>query len=322
MSNSTKLTEALKFVQGAVAKKDFVPVLTHFCIENGTVRSYNGELALSSPIDLALECKPNAVQMAKAIAQCEDVITIAIMESGNLKLTSGPFKAFIKSTTDETPHVLPEGEPFDLNGEAFIKGLKIVKDFIGDDASKPWANGVRLANHSMYATNNPVLIQLWLGDVFPVDVIIPKSAVKELTRIKAYPISGQVTDKSITFHYEDGRWLRSTLIDADWPDVDRMLGDGSEAVPVETDVFKAVEALLKLTDKNGRIYIMDGRVSTGFGEEGASYEIDDPFLNGVFNCDNLMLMAKVATHVNWNTNPVQFYGNNIRGLMLGYKSEK
>ena len=44
------MLKALKFVQGAVSKKDLVPALTHFRIENGTVRSYNGMLALCTPI--------------------------------------------------------------------------------------------------------------------------------------------------------------------------------------------------------------------------------------------------------------------------------
>lgn len=46
----------LKFVQGAVAKKDLLPAMTHFRIENGHVRSFNGQMAISSPVafDLSL----------------------------------------------------------------------------------------------------------------------------------------------------------------------------------------------------------------------------------------------------------------------------
>ena len=54
----------LRFVKGAVARKDLVPGMTHFVIEQGTIRSYNGSLALCSQINLDLECKPNAEQLA------------------------------------------------------------------------------------------------------------------------------------------------------------------------------------------------------------------------------------------------------------------
>ena len=36
----------LKFVQGAVAKKDFIPSLTHFEIKDGMIKGLNGSLAL------------------------------------------------------------------------------------------------------------------------------------------------------------------------------------------------------------------------------------------------------------------------------------
>ena len=41
-----QVLSALKFVQGSVAKKDFVPALKHVVIENATVRGFNGVLAL------------------------------------------------------------------------------------------------------------------------------------------------------------------------------------------------------------------------------------------------------------------------------------
>jgi len=44
------MLKELRFVQGAVAKKDFVPAMTHFRIEKGTVRSFNGNLAICSPL--------------------------------------------------------------------------------------------------------------------------------------------------------------------------------------------------------------------------------------------------------------------------------
>ena len=54
------MLKELKFVQGAVSSKDFIPALTHFRIENGTVRSFNGLLALCSPIALDIDCTPKA----------------------------------------------------------------------------------------------------------------------------------------------------------------------------------------------------------------------------------------------------------------------
>ena len=73
---------SLKFVQGAVAKKDFLPALTHFVIENGTVRGYNGMLALCSPIPFDIACKPKAESLVKAIANCNETVTLSLTQRG------------------------------------------------------------------------------------------------------------------------------------------------------------------------------------------------------------------------------------------------
>ena len=39
----------LKFVQGSVAKKELLPSLTHFKIEDGHIRGFNGTIAISAP---------------------------------------------------------------------------------------------------------------------------------------------------------------------------------------------------------------------------------------------------------------------------------
>ena len=44
------MLESLKFVKGAVSRKDHVPALTHFQIKNGFVKGHNGTLTLCAPM--------------------------------------------------------------------------------------------------------------------------------------------------------------------------------------------------------------------------------------------------------------------------------
>lgn len=88
------MLKELKFVQGAVAKKDLLPAMTHFAIEGGHVRSYNGTLALSSPIPFDIDCKPKAGPLVQAIANCNDTVTLSMTPAGKLRIQSGKFWAF------------------------------------------------------------------------------------------------------------------------------------------------------------------------------------------------------------------------------------
>ncbi len=45
---SSKMLDTLKFIQGAVARKDHVPALVHFRIAGGRIRGFNGTLSLAA----------------------------------------------------------------------------------------------------------------------------------------------------------------------------------------------------------------------------------------------------------------------------------
>lgn len=319
------MLEALKFVMGAVAKKDFLPAMTHFAIENGTVRSYNGMLALSSPLQCSLDCKPKAVTFVNAIAHCDSEIVLTLTPTGRLSIRSGTFKVLVDCVQELTPHVMPEGETVQLDGEKLVEGLKNIKDFIGDDASRPWATGVLLQDQSIYATNNVILVQQWIAAKFPMTVVIPRAAVLEMLRIKAHPTHAQLTETSITFHYSDSRWLRTQLITNGWPDVEALLSSPNNPGPVDERIFTALEKIKPFADKMGRVFIKQGIFSTVLddtAEEGsARVEIDKLPIEGIYQIEMLASLQKVATHIDFTTypRPCLFYGNMLRGAIIGMR---
>lgn len=312
----------LKFVQGAVAKKDLIPALTHFRIEDGHVRSYNGKLALSTPISLDIDCKPKAVPFVKAIQRCEDTVSLSMTPAGRLGIKSGAFRAYIECVEEETPHVLPEGEEFDIDGEAMLKALKALSPFIGDDASRPWTNGVLLQDCSAYATNNVILAEYWVGSQFPIVCNIPKDAIRELLRIGEAPERAQSTENSITFHYSDGRWLRSTLLNTKWPDVGKILDVPGTLAPVDESFYTAIEAVAPFADKLGRVYFEDGTLRTNIEEgEGAIHEVHNMECKGVYQIAMLRLLNGIATSIDLTTYPKAspFMGGMMRGVIIGLR---
>ena len=317
------MLEELRFVQGAVAKKNLLPHLTHFKIENGTVRSFNGTLALSSPIDLDIDCIPKAIPFYKAIQNCKETVSLSMTAAGRLSVKSGAFKAFIETVDEETPHVIPEGEEIEINGDVLLAALKIIEPFIGDDAARPWSNGVLLKGQSAFATNNVSAIEYWIGSSFPRVCNLPRAAIKEMIRINQPPKSAQITDISISFHYEDDKWIRSALLDLQWPDIATLLDRGSNPVPVNPLIFEGLEVLKPFVDKLERVYITDGVMSTTLIEdEGASFDLDDFPYEGVYQISILNLLNKVATSVDFSTypKPCLFYGENLRGALMGMSS--
>src|SRR6266478_2176594 len=162
------MLEILKFIQGAVSKKDYVPALQHFRIKDGTIQGFNGAIALSSPINLNLCCNPLAVPFIKAIQTCRDTVQLHLTQSKRLAIKSGSFVAFIECLPDDKdfPTIVPEGDDISIDGELLVSNLKILAPFIAEDASRIWARGILFRGTSAYATNNVILVEKWLGSNF------------------------------------------------------------------------------------------------------------------------------------------------------------
>lgn len=314
------MLDALKFVQGSVAKKELVEGLTSFLIRDGQVQGFNGVIALGSPIELDIDCKPEAGPMIKAISNCDDTVQLTMMANGKLSIKSGGFRVAIHCIDKETPHVNPEGDIYEIDGTRFIQGVRSVAPFIGSDASRPWACGILISNGSLFATNNVTIAEYWFGSQFPLDCVIPAVAIKELLRVKTSPTHIQVSKNNVTFHYPEGRWLRTQLIDSEWPNIRNILNVESNPHQIDTALFEGLHKIKPFAEDRPRVYIEDGLARTHLDDaEGASFILNDRTITGVYNIDVLLLLENVAKTADFSTypKPCAFFGDNLRGVLIG-----
>lgn len=312
----------LRFVQGAVAKKDLLPAMTHFRIENGHVRSYNGSMALSSPLKFDIDCNPRADQLIRAISQCTETVTLHMTSSGRLAVRSGAFRAYVDCIEGETPHVVPEGQIINFDGELLLDAIKVISPFIGEDASRPWTNGLLLRGESAFATNNVCLVEYWLGTSVPFVINIPRSAIKEILRVGEAPSHAQITDNSITFHYSDDRWIRTQLYETSWPDLAKILDRPSKPVPIDERIFEGIEMLKGVGGADAKVFIKDGLMRTELNDqEGATYEISGLDATGCYSIAMLGKLKGVVKQIDLSSypEPCCFFGDRIRGVIVGMK---
>jgi DNA polymerase III sliding clamp (beta) subunit (PCNA family) len=315
------MLKELKFVQGAVAKKDLLPAMTHFRIEDGYVRSYNGSLALCSPIPFDINCNPKADSLVKAISKCQETVTMTMTPGGRLSLKSGSFRSFIECVDGDTPHVGPAGEVVQFDGGTLLKAFKVLYPFIGDDASRPFTNGILLKDNSAFATNNVCLVEYWLGSPVPFVANIPRAAIKEVLRVDEAPTHAQLEQSSITFHYTDGRWIRSQLLDKTWPDLTRILDQPSNAKPIDPRLFEGLEVLKGVSD-SAALFLKDGELRTHLEDQtGGTYEIEGLDVEGCYQMQIFGLLEGVVTHADFSLypDPCLFFGERLRGAIVGMR---
>ena len=316
------MLSSLKFVQGAIAKKDYVPALTHFRIAGGKVRGYNGSMALCGPIDLNIDVMPKALPFVKAIETCKETIAIHMTPNGRIAIKSGSFKAMVECIDGAYPDIEPEGKLVDPGGK-FLEVLGKLTPFIAEDASRAWARGIMLRGGSAFVTNNVILIEHWLGFQFPVEINIPKSAVVELLRIGEEPERLQVSENSCTFHFKGDRWLRTQLYDKTWPDLTPILNKDCDPKPLPVQLWEAIETVSPFTDDLGRVYLGGETLATNVGDgAGASFALPGFVVDGVYNYRHLSLIKEVVETIDMTSypGPCLFFGKNLRGAIVGMRA--
>jgi len=315
---------AIKFVKGAVSKDGDSANECHFVIENQMLRANNGVLAMCAPIPLNIDCKPNAKQFVKAVESCKDAPAFSITPAKRLKIASGKFKAFVDCIDEQLLVPKPEGLRFNINGESFVKMLKMLQPLIGDDVTRSWCNGILFKDQSAFVTNNMVVVEYWTGETFPHEFNLPKITVKELVKCGELPLYGQLSENSITFHYPDNKWIRSQLLDSKWPDLTPVLNKApvGEAVKIDERLYEAISNLKPFADSMQRLYFNKDSVSTSSNDgEGASYDIEGFDYQGVYQMETFELIKPFVNCIHFASYPAPclFYGDRLRGALVGMR---
>jgi hypothetical protein len=323
------MLETLKFVRAAVCKTGQQnPAFMHFRITGGTVQANNGRLAMQAPLATDLDCTPHAGQFLRAIAACEDVISLH-MEAGRLVVRSGKFKTHVVCCDNASfPRYVPTGAIYPVP-QPILPILEKLFPFVATDDRQPWACGVYFVNNSAFVTNSITIVEHWLPLAFPVIANIPRDAIAELLRLRLEPTAIQACAHAVTFHLQEGAWITCRLLDYKWPNVQAIFETASKsgaamigASQLET-LLNDVAKIEKFVDDLGAVHFHNGQIATvPLGEPGTFIDCPASPGKGIFRADQLAALRGVADSIGFDAYPapVPFYGGDLlRGAMVGFK---
>jgi hypothetical protein len=126
-------------------------------------------------------------------------------------------------------------------------------------------------------------------------------------------------EKSFTFHFEDGSWIKSQLYDEEYPDVGEILNKPTNAWPVPDHFYEAVDAVSGFSE-NDSVYFRDRAFwSHSEAAVATSYEIEGLPTGPIFAGKYLKMLQGVAERIDFQTYPsmAYFFGDNVRGVVMG-----
>lgn len=321
------MLDQLKMVRGGVADKDLVPVLTHFHIYDGRIQGANGRIAIDAACEKFKDFSITvpAKKFLTAVDACSGEPKLSATED-SLTITRGGFRARLPLAKHEDfPRAIPDETDYAFSeSDGFISALSRLRPFVSDDASRMWACGILLKDGYAHATNNVVLARAPIGWSSLDDAInVPSLTVDELIRIGKDPVRVAGSNKSITFYYDDGSWLKTNVLDLGWPDISSFFSFDHDAVPPVPDgLLSAVETVTPFSADMLSPVILFGEtgVSTREADSSAAFEgITLP--EAAFQSKSLVPVLKVARQLDLSRWPdaCPFVGEGIDGVAIGVR---
>lgn len=321
------MLKRLTLVRGGVAKKDFQPLLTFFHIYEGRIQGTNGRLTIDASCEQlkGIEATVHCIKFLKAVDACNGEPNIKITAAGNMMVSKNSFRARLPLGEHEKyPRTTFQVDlPIQPPPENFIQVLKRLQPFMGEDATRPWMNAVHFKDGFAYATNNPVMVRVWVGDC--PNMTLPGFLVDELIRLALIPESLVISENNIFVQFKEEVWIRSSTLDGSWPLVGTMLDNfhmNTELVPIPHQLKEVINQILPFcpNPKFPEIILNEKGVSTGDGDMEANVE-GISFPECKWHAENLLLVLSEASKIDFTKwpKPCPWLGDGIQGVLVGLK---
>ena len=321
------IMDALRKVKPALASSDVVIEFKHFLIKDGFIYAQDGRITAAAPIDFTVdkEFLIPANEFEKSVALFEGVgkdINVKVTDK-TLLLSTDAHKARIKILDPSTFKIIEfEGDAGYAVKDDFLRALRICRPFISDNATQLWAAGIYIDGARMYATNNVSLISADISDfnfkgmlpIWTVDFILSRK--EKLTHISG-------TENALKVEWEDGSWLRSTLIAAQFPGAGLAMLDSLTAASftIQPAWKRAYQECIIFSDEQIHLYadkMLAVKDTMEFEtSEGSPVGENIEFTN--WNPKFLTPVVSVATAIDFDQypKPAIFSGPGFRGLISG-----
>ncbi len=332
MIKDCDLVARVKWITDAVSDQSMgATTLSHYLIRNGNIHATDGRMTVGTPFPFdGPECLVPAEQFEKVLVNRPEGDFTWEMDGDRLVLKRGRFKGRIK-TLGLDNWVMPTDLPIGLSTlpDGFVDGITNLLPFVSDNATKPWAMCVGFIGDYMYASNNIAVARVRSTEHFSKDLLLPRWVLEFIVNRAEGLVMWAWDELRVTFLWEDGSWMRSSLIEEKFPPVQAILDKfliGEVDVEITSEWRKQIRRIGKIADDP----VMRFRVGECAGSTGEVLSVEDdagaPVPEGltetIWDFRFLEPVISVATH--WNPrhypNPAPWRGPGIEGILAGRRS--
>lgn len=289
----------------------------HCRIGGGWLSVNNGVISAAAPLADDLDACPHTLKLRHALSMCGQTFKAVAGDSG-LTVRSGRYRAVVPCVP---PSLLPDATPdpsVAVVDDRIKASLLAVAPLAAESDARVAYASILLRSGSAVATNGHCIMEHWHGLDLPPGLVLPKTSALALAKVSAPLVGLGFSAHSVTFHYEGDLWIKTQLYSEAYPDVDSILNADTNPKKIQPrKMAEAWEAVGPFCEQF--VFFRDGTVRSDWDEaSGASYEVDG-LPDQSFNAKDFALVLPLITTVDWRElgKPAYFFGENMRGVMLG-----
>lgn len=247
VTTAGSLKSALRIVGQCIEARNTIPILGCVVIDGRKLRGTNLDMEIESSFP-ASHAKESVAIHHRSFAQlvgnipADQTVTIEGEEEVTLSFDGGLYSLLTLPASDY-PEMEKPSAPTIPATEQFNRAMRFASNFVSDEETRYYLNGVCLDGKTVVATNGHVLGEVKSGMAFDGRRIIPRKTVATLGRIGDFR-SIAIDDLRATFAF-DGVAVHTRLIDGTFPEWQRVVPKIEPEVPRVTVRRSELLATLK-----------------------------------------------------------------------------
>lgn len=313
------LLDAIRFAAIAQSQEG-VTYQTHCRFISNQIIAFNGILAIGVPAhNIALpDICPNTFQLIHALERARGSSSV-VFEGTGITVKTAKFRAQVPCVEwNVIDFITPDPAAYALTDDFKTAAVRSAI-YTREGAQTVVAASVRTRNGSIIGTNRNVIVEAWHGCPTPEGLIIPKSFIDAIDKIKKKIHAFGFSATTFTIHYDDGSWIKTQLYIEEWPNVDMIFAylDAARRIEVPKDFWEGLKSVAPFS-LDSRVYFEPNLIrSHADGKTGASYDVKGLPGEMSFNWKYLAALENLVTHIDFdgNTTVACFFGDRLRGVI-------
>lgn len=323
------IVHAIGCVRPALANKDIVPYQKFFLLKDRRLHAQNGWAYASAQCPVDGEFLVSGEEFERAVdrlprdklaIEYDDNEQTVTVKSGRLrtKIETLPIDDF---PTDTSILNDPGGIVHVVDNDALRHAIKELRPFISENATRPFATCLWFSKGRVQATNNITLVECSnSGLPGNLEFLMPHWGADFILGMNKEIVQTCLGPGAVSFEWEDGTRMRSSLSSAKWPLQASELIDQIEDVKheISDDWRSSVLALFEFGESEMTIHA--DHITVGRGRSSTRLDISTPMpVAQSFTKWALPFIEPVirrATHIDFTKypRPMYFKWGNVKGL--------